>query len=501
MKKRLSALIVLSILSLSLFATGQNESPAKTTAATDGKKNEVVELTIAVINKNAGFPANTADDYCYQQILEKTGVALNFQVVDDYYTALNVRIAGGDCPDLFVSDSSHMRSFAESGDILDLTPYRDKEMAALMKWIGDTDINAYTHDGALYGVPKNYVNAQTYFLINIRQDWLDRLGLSIPKTVDELYDVAYAFTYNDPDGNGKNDTIGFSGKLPNGFEAIVNAYDTALGNYIIIRDGKVTNTLFQPHMKDALAMCKKFVDAGIVDPDIWTTNPRDKAISGSLGLLSLEWSVMFKQSYVDQIKAVNPNARWSFFGPLASEVGAAPAFMPIDPASSKNFCCVSADISEEKLAALWRLLDYLVTEEGSMLVDFGLKGVHWDYDAQGNAYMTSRASEANYVATYQIVGRDDPTYLNVKFKEAKDQIAYAQKMPHITIYNSLITEVDGFYLKDFESFVKNQLIAFIYGDRPISEYDKFLEECNKTYHFDKYMAACAKQLAALGYVK
>lgn len=42
----------------------------------------------------------------------------------------------------------------------------------------------------------------------IRQDWLDNLNLQAPQTTDELYTVAKAFTDNDPDQNGKNDTYG-----------------------------------------------------------------------------------------------------------------------------------------------------------------------------------------------------------------------------------------------------------------------------------------------------
>lgn len=464
-------------------------------------KDHPVELTIGVSSKNKGFPEKEEDDYVYQQILNDTGVKVKFQVIDDYYTALNVRIAGGDCPDLFQSNSAHMRIFAKNGDILDLTPYRDKELKNLMAWIGNTDTHPFMVGDELYALPKAYVNAMTYSLINVRKDWLDRLGLSIPKTVDDLYDVAYAFTYNDPDGNGKNDTIGFSGKAPYGFETIVNAYDTALGNYVIIRDGMVTNTLLQPHMKDALSMCKKFVDAGVIDPDIWTVNPRDKAIGGQLGMLTLEWSVMYKASYVKQIKSVNPNADWTYFGPLASEVGAQPALEPIDVTSSNNFLCVKSDISPEKLAAVFKLADYLVTDKGSMLVDFGKEGVHWEYGADGKPQMTKKAAEANYVATYQLFGREDKSYLNVKFKEAKDQILYAQQMPHIITYNSLVQEPEDFYLTDCNNYVSSQLIAFIYGQRPISEYDDFLKELETTYGFSKYMQACENQLRAAGYVK
>lgn len=495
-------IVVLSVLAagLSLFANGSAETAAPVVQKTI-ESTGPVELTIAIKSKNNGFPENVKDDYAYQQILAKTGVAVNFQVIDDYYTALNVRIAGGDCPDLFQCDSPHMRTFADNGEILDLTKYKNKELSNLLKWIGGADINAFVHGGKLYGIPKSYVNSATYTLLNVRQDWLDKLGLTVPKTVDDVYKVAYAFTYNDPDGNGKNDTIGYSGKAPYGFEPIANAYDTALGNYIIVRDGKVTNTLSQPHMKEALAECKKFVDAKIVDPDMYTTSPRDKAISGTIGLVSMEWSLLYKQSYQDQVRKVNPQAKWSFFGPLASEVSAAAALLPIDPASSSNFLCVSADISPEKLAAVFRLVDYLTSEEGSMLVNFGLKGVHWDEDANGVRSMTKRASEANYVATYQLLGRDEDTYLAMKFKEAADQVAYAKKMPHITVYNSLITEPEGFYLDDFEKYVKTQLIAFIYGDRPISEYDKFLGELDSVYGFDKYMAVAAEQMKGYGYIK
>lgn len=42
----------------------------------------------------------------------------------------------------------------------------------------------------------------------IRQDWLDNLGLEVPRTWDELAAVAEAFVTQDPDGNGEDDTIG-----------------------------------------------------------------------------------------------------------------------------------------------------------------------------------------------------------------------------------------------------------------------------------------------------
>ena len=42
----------------------------------------------------------------------------------------------------------------------------------------------------------------------MRVDWLKNLGLEMPTDLDSLYDVLYAFTYDDPDGNGQQDTVG-----------------------------------------------------------------------------------------------------------------------------------------------------------------------------------------------------------------------------------------------------------------------------------------------------
>ena len=57
-------------------------------------------------------------------------------------------------------------------------------------------------DGKLLCIPRITVYNGAMKTVYFRQDWLDNLGLSEPTTLDELHDVLYAFTYDDPDGNG-----------------------------------------------------------------------------------------------------------------------------------------------------------------------------------------------------------------------------------------------------------------------------------------------------------
>lgn len=60
-------------------------------------------------------------------------------------------------------------------------------------------------DGNIYGLPHAEFDINNYVLMwnIIRQDWLDKLGLAMPSTIDEYHDVLVAFRDQDPNGNGK----------------------------------------------------------------------------------------------------------------------------------------------------------------------------------------------------------------------------------------------------------------------------------------------------------
>ena len=126
-----------------------------------------------------------------------------------------------------------------------------------------------------------------------------------PTTVEEALEVAKKLTFEDPDGNGKDDTYGFSSYgLSNGFDGIMNPYGASINNHFIIVDGEVTSTLLQPHVKEGLEMCKRFVDAGVVDPDIVANDSnavRDKMIQGKVGMSPNDWANLFKGIYMDPV--------------------------------------------------------------------------------------------------------------------------------------------------------------------------------------------------------
>lgn len=129
-------------------------------------------------------------------------------------TKLSTAIMSGDYPDIISTSATEYKNYVESGVIADITEvyekYASDELKEYMNYDEGMSLEALDIDGKLYGLPKMSDPYSDCNIMFIRQDWLDRLGLEIPETMEELKEVAHAFTYDDPDGNGKNDTYGLA---------------------------------------------------------------------------------------------------------------------------------------------------------------------------------------------------------------------------------------------------------------------------------------------------
>ena len=257
-------------------------------------------------------------------------------------------------------------------------------------------------------------------------------------------------------------------------------------------------------MKDALTMIRKFFEAGLVDPDILGAKSEIKAhtLSGNFGVSVMKWSDISKAAYLTQAHEINPDLVYGWCGPMASEIeGAESVYGILDyNRNTRDKYVINANVSEEKLEAIFKVLQYLCTDEGSMMVYVGLEGDHWQRNADNSITMTERGkTETLYAYKYQILGREEAAYLALKFPEAADVVAYCLNTPRYIIYNKSVEIPADFYLSDLENYVNMQLIAFVKGERPVAEYDQFIDELYKTYDFQRYLDICAEQLVALGY--
>ncbi|MFD2351644.1 extracellular solute-binding protein [Nonomuraea ferruginea] len=213
-----------------------------------------------------------------QQAVEKlVGKKLQITWVPnaEYNDKTNVMLASNAIPDVVVIQDNKGASFvqaAKAGAFWDLTDKLDKypnlKPKSQQAWI-----NSKT-DGRNYGIYR--VRPLLRSAVVLRKDWLEKLDLEPPKTTDDLYEIAKAFTEKDPDGNGKKDTYGlilpkwpapvFSASSP------YNAIDVWFGtpNNYGMRDGKLVPEFDVPEFWEAQKYTKKFIDEGLVNPD-WAT--------------------------------------------------------------------------------------------------------------------------------------------------------------------------------------------------------------------------------------
>ncbi|NLB38404.1 MAG: extracellular solute-binding protein, partial [Clostridiales bacterium] len=136
--------------------------------------------------------------------------------ISSYADRRNVILASGDLPDIiYVSDTGALYTqWSRDGLFLDLTEYlNETDMPNAFKVLTEEELFAVKvqlEDGStgIFSLPR--VQTKPWDCFIYRGDWLDKLGLEVPRTPQEFVDTMLAFTTQDPDGNGVDDTYGWS---------------------------------------------------------------------------------------------------------------------------------------------------------------------------------------------------------------------------------------------------------------------------------------------------
>jgi multiple sugar transport system substrate-binding protein len=198
---------------------------------------------------NVWLRASGDSSKAYQKIFDaftaQTGIKVSIgkATLTDFETALSAAASAHQLPDMVVDDAAQMGSFASQGIILPVakSTFTGAGQLTDQAWASATDLKGQT-----YAVP---FSAQANVLL-IRKDWLDKLGLQVPKTWADLAKVAQAFTTKDPDGDGKNDTYGLAvpGSTSRGYTSWFwsSFLYSAGGDFLKQNSGKYTATLNTP---------------------------------------------------------------------------------------------------------------------------------------------------------------------------------------------------------------------------------------------------------------
>ncbi len=279
-------------------------------------------------------PGETLEDNRWLDVYKKElGVNVNYawtvkgnEVSDAFTQKMNVTLASGDLPDVFIVTLAQLKQLTDADMIEDMTQYYNDYASDMLKQYmvveGTANIDSVTIDGKMMAVSEPASFNETAQYLWLRNDWLEKLNLEAPKTMDDLLKISEAFTTQDPDGNGKNDTYGlpitkdiYSGAMgTEGFFAGYHAYP-----YIWVeQDGKLVWGSTQPQVKVALQKLADMYKNGQIDKEFGVKDGGKVAEGIAAGKYGIDYGAQWNPMYPLISNYNNDrNADWTAY-PLVS---------------------------------------------------------------------------------------------------------------------------------------------------------------------------------------
>jgi ABC-type glycerol-3-phosphate transport system substrate-binding protein len=327
MKKLLMLLIVLSLAGFA-FAGGDQEKEG--TGAAAGMP-EVYEFTKAYFFGEPGDnPEQKAEWVDWMSERYGTQFKANAFPRPEYMTKFALAMQAGDIKGLgWIFGGTYMSDYHADGS----------SMVIEDEWLADNPTwqslpaymkNANKRDDQLLAMPNSFERTLA-FNRGVRLDWLENLGMDKPETIYELWDVVKAFTENDPDGNGKDDTIGMTSAGVWNIQDIFHSYDAHcnhVGAHLIVPgpndNGSWVDGMLKPGAEEALTWLRDAYEAGYLDQEIFTnggSDMRDRMSSGQYGSTYYwgSWSRPYG-SFESRLGKVNPDAKMDILLGLTSDL-------------------------------------------------------------------------------------------------------------------------------------------------------------------------------------
>jgi putative aldouronate transport system substrate-binding protein len=428
--KKLLSLSLAAVMTLSLTACGgsssssdtssstsstDSSSTTQTTASSDTKTDateaetpkERQTITFSVIDVNAG--SNNSGDYAdeiIQDIEDYTGVDLDIVwYANDALSEKNsLALASPSTMPQIMSwggtVTGDVVSAAKNGAFVDLNDYIwDSEKYPNLSQMSQDVAANLTVDGALIAIPRTRVVGR--YGLSYRQDWAEKLGVELPEnaTPDDVYDMLYAFTYGDPDGNGVDDTIGMEMTSYTGPFDIIQTW-FGCGNGWQEENGELVPVWTTDEYFEAVEYIKKLYDDGLMPADFYS-RPTD---SWSNGCKTGENGVFI--DVLDSGKRI-----WQYFEATdtyttsvvnSDEAASMVLYGAVNghtlaTAGYNGFFTLSATTldSEEKIEAALTLLDKLNDPDMLILTQYGLEGVNYEME---NGYLVDTDTEDETLA-------------------------------------------------------------------------------------------------------
>lgn len=487
-----------------------------------GRYPETVTYTLGkMINtQNSGMPeGDTYEDNVYTRyIKEKLNIQsdLILEADETNYTSVEqVAVSGGNIPDVMVIDDAELlKTMVENDMVEDLTPYYatcfTERVREIYESYGEDRFAMVTFDGKIYGIPETDIYSSANF-IWLRRDWMDKLGLEAPGTLDDVEDIIRAFIRQDPGGNGEGGTIGLV--CDRGLVAdtsscynvvpVFSNFGAYPGVWLPQEDGSITYGSVQPEMKEALAKLNEWYEEGIIDREFLLRTTRNNAqlvTEGKCGAFFGWWWA--PNNPLEAAVRENPEANWQPYLLSNGDNGAVHTYLPY---GAEKYVVVRKGYEHPEIAMkiISMLFDYARYEdqEAVEIQDYFAGGIE---PSVTPLVINCDYSDAIFRVTGHLrsvlSGEEDADILNTMEKgyynaclsyldgeevSSTDWAAYTSRITAVgLLMEADIHYVNENYTQGFQNLVPEELkeyeneciLKIIMGQRPLDDFDEMVNQ-------------------------
>ena len=349
---------------------------------------ETITLTVAgMYNAGAASDWNTTEQF--KEYEKRLGIKFDATTYDttQWDSKLTLLFASDELPDILVRmgmTASDVLNYANEGYLLDFSQYLDfmPNLTRIMEEYPEYAATIRNEDGSIYAF--STLNTRTASAILtptfISTVWLENVGMDVPETLDEFYEVLTAFKEQDANGNGDpSDEIpmGLAGESRYQSELrILWAHGIYSTNYVyhlmVDEDGKVVLGDTTENYKDFLKYMNKLYSEGLINEDAYvvaSSELSERVLANTVGV-ALGWSKakfpgVVEEDWYQMISLTSEKYNPGKVAVISSRVGTT-----FDLAAS-------ADTEHPEEIA--KFIDYLFTNEGALSATNGYEGITFDF--------------------------------------------------------------------------------------------------------------------------
>lgn len=508
--KKLSAILLVAAMVIGCCACGNGNSSdlegntyvADFPIVKDQEKLEI--MTVKQVN-HGDFDEMGFTSY-YE---EKTNIDIEWLVSADTEVDSNLTLMfqSKNLPDVIslplnLFGSDRLLKYSKTGDVIELSELIDKYAPNIKKLLENSPefkSAATAADGKIYSLPtvKGHSEDHERFpqKMYIRKTWLDNLGIDVPKTAEEFYEMLKAFKTGDPNGNGQADEIPFAtrGIDPSFFGSWGISFNYNNDALCVDDNGKVSYGYATDATKQALAFYNRLYSLGLCENYDSDSKWKTKLKNGLVGVFYyLADFTVVGTDLADEYVMVEPFAGSADTKPVMSVSGSyyPNAFM------ITNKC-------ENPIAAI-RWVDYLYSTDGYYLVTYGQPGDmieqdkegHWnytDYDRSKDRFTFTPGFVLPYYVDDEVLsifndedaeGMTDLEIASQELMEETKETYFGKYEPKNLIwmlpYDDQALDVIDQYSDNITEYASQMMGEFAMGYRNIdTEWDTYIAELNK----------------------